>query len=302
MTENKNNLVDLRIKLDNAIDDGNMEEIDTLLNEILSVDRDFIEPENVEEFAKSVKRKIEKGGIEMKRKVNFKRMVAIAAAIVAVVGVGVSGSSLFKQYAFSDGDKFYTLSADSDFDENALDEIKESVKSGKSITDPKAFTGENSPEIGIGRPSDIEKKSFDSIEEAEKYLEMKVVLPKVMPDLEIASIEGSKAEFGENNSYSEIWATYGDIYTKAFGVTVKKMNFEEGVSSLTSNDMDEGSHGEYVSPKGYKFDKFNESDETKERTANIYITSIGDYQYSFAFYNFSDEERENIVDSFDLSE
>ena len=302
MTENKNSLVDLRIKLDNAIDGGNMEEIDILLNEISNIDNDSIEPDNVEEFAESVKRKIEKGGIKMKRKVNFKRMVAIAAAIVAVVGVGVSGSSLFKQYVFSDGDKFYTLSSDSDLDENALDEIKEYIKSGKSITDPKALAGDNSPEIGIGLSSDIEEKSFDSIEEAEKYLGMKVVLPKVMPDLEIAAVKGSKAKFGENNSYSEIWATYGDIYTKAFGVTVKKMNFEEGVSSLTSNDMDEGSHGEYVSPKGYKFDKFNESDEAKERTANIYFTSIGDYQYSFVFYNFSEEERENIVGSFDLSE
>ena len=185
-------------------------------------------------------------------------MVAIAAAIVAVVGVGVSGSSLFKQYVFSDGDKFYTLSSDSDFDENALDEIEKSI--------PKALTGESSSEIGIGKASDIEEKSFNSIEEAEKYLGMKVVLPKVMPDLEISAIKGSKIEFGENNSSSTIWATYGDIYTKAFGITVRKMNFEEGVSALTSTDMDEGSHGEYVSPKGYKFDKFNESDETKERT------------------------------------
>ena len=91
MTENKNNLVDLRIKLDNAIDDGNMEEIDILLNDISDIDNDSIEPDNVEEFVKSVKREIEKGGIKMKRKVNFKRMVAIAAAIVAVVGVVVSG-------------------------------------------------------------------------------------------------------------------------------------------------------------------------------------------------------------------
>ena len=147
MTENKNNLVDLRIKLDNAIDDGNMEEIDILLNDISDIDNDSIEPDNVEEFVKSVKREIEKGGIKMKRKVNFKRMVAIAAAIVAVVGVGVSGSSLFKQYVFSDGDKFYTLSSDSDFDENALDEIEKSI--------PKALTGESSSEIGIGKASDI---------------------------------------------------------------------------------------------------------------------------------------------------
>ena len=302
MTENKNNLVDLRIKLDNAIDDGNMEEIDILLNDISDIDNDSIEPDNVEEFVKSVKREIEKGGIKMKRKVNFKRMVAIAAAIVAVVGVGVSGSSLFKQYVFSDGDKFYTLSSDSDFDENALDVIEKSIKSGEEMTVPKALTGESSSEIGIGKASDIEEKSFNSIEEAEKYLGMKVVLPKVMPDLEISAIKGSKIEFGENNSSSTIWATYGDIYTKAFGITVRKMNFEEGVSALTSTDMDEGSHGEYVSPKGYKFDKFNESDETKERTANIYFTSIGDYQYSFTFYNFSEDERRNIIDSFDLSE
>lgn len=68
MTENKNNLVDLRIKLDNAIDDGNMEEIDILLNEISDIDNDSIEPDNVEEFVKSVKREIEKGGYAGKRR------------------------------------------------------------------------------------------------------------------------------------------------------------------------------------------------------------------------------------------
>ena len=269
MKKNKNNLVDLRIKLDNAIDLGNMEEVYALLNEISDFDKDFIEPDDVYEFAKSVRLKDKKGGNIMKRKFNFKRTVVIAAAIVAVVGIGVSGSALFKQYNFSDGDKFYTLSADQNVDKEVLDEIEKNIKDGKTIIPPESNDKESGASV---KKAEIE--SFSSIEEAEKHFSMKVSTPNVMPDLEL----------------------------KSFGITVKKSDLEPENYILSSTDMDKGSHDEYVSQKGYKFDKFNESNDTKEKTANIYTTLKDNYQYSFVFYNFSENEIKEIVDSFDLSE
>ncbi len=296
MKKNKNNLVDLRIKLDNAIDLGNMEEVYALLNEISDFDKDFIEPDDVYEFAKSVRLKDKKGGNIMKRKFNFKRTVVIAAAIVAVVGIGVSGSALFKQYNFSDGDKFYTLSADQNVDKEVLDEIEKNIKDGKTIIPPESNDKESGASV---KKAEIE--SFSSIEEAEKHFSMKVSTPNVMPDLELKSVTGTKTDFGEKG-LSEIWAVYGDINEKCFGITVKKSDLEPENYILSSTDMDKGSHDEYVSQKGYKFDKFNESNDTKEKTANIYTTLKDNYQYSFVFYNFSENEIKEIVDSFDLSE
>jgi len=298
MAENKRNLGKLRIKLDKAIDDGNMEDVDMLLNEILSIDEDSIEPDNCFEFAQSIRCKNKKGGITMKRKFNFKRMAVIAAAIAAISVVGVSGSMLIKQYSYTDGDKFYTLSVDGNLDNETLNRIEESIKSGRVITDPADLTDGN-PDASA-EPTAAEEKNFKSVKEAEEYYDMRIPLPEIMPDLELKDIKGEKFSFGENSSSSEVWATYGDFNKKAFGITVKKSDFETGVSSLASNDMDEGSHSEYVSSKGYKFDKFNESDESKERTANIYSISKDNYQYSLVFYNFSEDETRGIVDSFDL--
>ncbi len=289
MEENKKDLVKLRAKLDKAIDNGDMTLIDTLMNEILSIEKISIEPVSPFEFAETVKNiKKEKDGFVMKRKFKFTKTAAIAAAITVIAVSGVSGAMILNSYSFGSGDKFYTVSSDQELDQNSLNAIAEEMD--KSIN-----RAENK----------LESKSvnFKSVEEAEKYFDMNIKLPDIMPDLKLSELKGERTEIGENASKGfkdEIWATYGNPNEKAFGFTVIRLNSDKDVIYSSRVDMDEGSMDKYISSKGYEFTKINESDESGEKTANIYIINKDNYKYSLAFFGFDESEALKIVDSLNL--
>jgi len=289
MEENKKNLVKLRVKLDKAIDDGNMEEIDMLMNEILSIEKISIEPLEPVKFAETVKNiKKEKDGFIMKRKFKFTKTAAIAATITIIAVSGVSGAMLLNSYSFTSGDKFYTISSDQELDQNSLKDLANEL--------------ENST-INTQNQLDSKSVNFKSVEEAEKYFDMKIKLPDVMPDLELSEVKGEHMEVGEgdsNSSKDEVWITYGSPNEKAFAVTTVRRNVGKDSTFLSRSDMDEGSLGKYTSSKGYEFTKINESDESGEKTANIYIVNNDNYQYSLCFFGFDESERLEIVDSLNL--
>ncbi len=285
MEKNNKNLIKLRMEIEKAIDDGDIESIDILLDKLPIDKNNFIKPENPFKFAEDIKNKNRKDDITMKRKLKFTKTAAIAAAIASIATVSISGAILLNHYSFSKGDKFYTITSNQEIDKSTLDNILE-----KSEENP---LSKAKAEIG-------EKISFNSIDEAKESFNINIPLPEIMPNLELSNIFGEKMDFGTDSSKTEVWATYGNPEKKAFGITAVKYDFNEDVTSATISDIDEGTLGEYTTAKGYKFSTFKESDETKEKTAYIYSISKDNYKYAFSFFGFSESEMNNILDSLNL--
>lgn len=205
-----------------------------------------------------------------------------------VIGcVSVGAATFFKTFTFNENGKFVSVTANSDIsEEEAARLAKEAVNDNVMPND------ENT----------VKPESYNTIKDAEEAYNMKIAMPAVKPDLGLESVEGSISYISENSSTATIWATYGNIDEKAYGLTVTKKDFnDDDITDILSTDA-ETTGDKFVSDKGYEFDVLNEIDETSGRSARIFVTYVGDYEYSIYFVNFDDAEIEDVVNSIDLRE
>lgn len=275
--------MEIRKKLDNAIEAENMEEINNVINNI----PDCKPKIDVEDFIKNVKQECTEEVKFMKKKLSTKVLI-VAAAVVAVTGVSVGASTLLKQFSFFKDGSYVTITSNGDLSEDeadklAADALNENAEPNESNT--------------------VIEEVFDNIQEAENAYNMKVIIPEKMPDLEITDVTGSQYYMGENSSTSNIWVNYGDFDKKAFGLTVIKEDYadEDKITSISYSDAEKDGE-EFISDKGIKFNVLKDSDESSGRTAKIMTTNVGKYQYSMVFFGFSDDEISDIVNSADLNE
>lgn len=280
--DTKNN-TEIRKSIDRAIEEGNIREIQSIMNNIPDC-----EPEMpVGDFITKVKEKcVIKEDNNMKRKFSMKALITVAA--IAVIGcVSVGAATFFKTFTFNENGKFVSVTANSDIsEEEAARLAKEAVNDNVMPND------ENT----------VKPESYNTIKDAEEAYNMKIAMPAVKPDLSLESVEGSISYISENSSTATIWATYGNIDEKAYGLTVTKKDFnDDDITDILSTDA-ETTGDKFVSDKGYEFDVLNEIDETSGRSARIFVTYVGDYEYSIYFVNFDDAEIEDVVNSIDLRE
>lgn len=280
--DTKNN-TEIRKSIDRAIEEGNIREIQSIMNNIPDC-----EPEMpVGDFITKVKEKcVIKEDNNMKRKFSMKALITVAA--IAVIGcVSVGAATFFKTFTFNENGKFVSVTANSDIsEEEAARLAKEAVNDNVMPND------ENT----------VKPESYNTIKDAEEAYNMKIAIPAVKPDLSLESVEGSISYISENSSTATIWATYGNIDKKAYGLTVTKKDFnDDDITDILSTDA-ETTGDKFVSDKGYEFDVLNEIDETSGRSARIFVTYVGDYEYSIYFVNFDDAEIEDVVNSIDLRE
>lgn len=280
--DTKNN-TEIRKSIDRAIEEGNIREIQSIMNNIPDC-----EPEMpVGDFITKVKEKcVIKEDNNMKRKFSMKALITVAA--IAVIGcVSVGAATFFKTFTFNENGKFVSVTANSDIsEEEAARLAKEAVNDNVMPND------ENT----------VKPESYNTIKDAEEAYNMKIAIPAVKPDLSLESVEGSISYISENSSTATIWATYGNIDEKAYGLTVTKKDFnDDDITDILSTDA-ETTGDKFVSDKGYEFDVLNEIDETSGRSARIFVTYVGDYEYSIYFVNFDDAEIEDVVNSIDLRE
>lgn len=273
--DTKNN-IEIRKKVDRLIEEGKIDEVTAILRNVTDCQPSI----PVDEFMRNVRE-------DSNMKSKFSKRILIVAAICAVTSVSVGAATLLKQFTFNENGKFVTVTANNDISE------EEAARLAKELANDNVVpNAENT----------IEPESFKTIEEAEKAYDMKIALPDVKPALSLESVEGSISYISENSSTATIWAAYGNIDEKAYGLTVTKKDFnDEDITDILSTDA-EVTGDKFVSDKGYEFDVLNEIDEESDRSAKIFMTYVGKYEYCIYFTNFDDTEIENVVNSIDLGE
>lgn len=273
--DTKNN-IEIRKKVDRLIEEGKIDKVTTILRDVTDCQPSI----PVDEFMRNVRE-------DSNMKSKFSKRILIVAAACAVTSVSVGAATLLKQFTFNENGKFVTVTTNNDISEEEAARL-----AMEGAIDNVVPSDENT----------VEPESFSTIEAAEKAYDMKIVLPDVKPALSLESVEGSISYLSENSSTAAIWATYGNIDEKAYGLTVTKKDFnDEDITDILSTDA-EVTGDKFVSDKGYEFDVLNEIDETLERSAKIFVTYVGDYEYSIYFVNFDDAEIEDVVNSIDLGE
>ncbi len=266
------NDTEMRRAIDRAIDEGNIEETERLLDMLPDVE------DMPSDFASSVILQCKENKTMKKFRIS---KIGVAAAVIVMSCAAVTGAALVKHYSMEYGDKYLQIASKEDIDQKALEEI--------------AQNADVKPEdIEKGNVAVADTVTYSSVAEAEREMGMKVVLPEIMPDLEQSDVEGCIL----NDNRKDMYIVYGSSDSKCFGITLGYEKLGEEESSVTIGDIDEGTLDSYTSAKGYKFDTFSESGEGGK--CDIYTTHIGDYEYSLVFEGFDKGEMKNIVDSVDL--
>jgi uncharacterized Rmd1/YagE family protein len=278
--------------LEAAIDSGDMRGIDSGLERLVSVEPETIAPEDASLFSARIL-KLSEEKHPMKHLSKTAR-VAVVAAAVLLMGVTVYAAVRMNLFSFQSGDKYV------------------SIRTTDSMTaeEAQAFAEENqnAPPPGEGEAvalaEVVPEQTFNSVAEAEAGMDMVIPLPAAMPELELSSAKGQSFFFGEGNEDRTVWLEYGNIESgRMLGLTVAREVLAQGedITSYTEHDMDDGSLGSYTSKTGVKFSTLTESDETGERTAHIANAMVGEYDYAVVFFGFDEAERQEILDSIDLS-
>lgn len=278
-------------KLDEAIDRGDIFDIEAELNNLEAEALGKIEAEDPLLFSAKIKKTYkEKNGMKLYSK-TWK--IAVAAALVAAMGVTAYAAGVFNRFSFvsAEGDKYVTVRTTEAITEDQAKEIQ--------ILD----ATEEIPEEARGE-LDRQDLEFDSVEHAESEMGYKMLVPAKMPKMNFDEASGNILAFGDGVEQRTTWLNYSDDNGRVFGVTVVKNLNPNGisVSGYSTNDMDEGSFSVYNSKSGYEFDIFTESDSSGGQTAYIAVTYVGDYEYGLVFMGFDEADRNDIIDSVNLSE
>jgi hypothetical protein len=279
-------------ELEAAIDSADMRGIDAGLEGLASAEPETITPEDVNLFSARIL-KLSEEKQPMKHLGKTAR-VAVVAAAVLLMGVTVYAAVTMNLFSFQSGDRYVSIR----------------TTDGMTEQEAQAFAEENQaappPEEGeaVVLADEVPEQTFNSVAEAEAGMDMVIPLPTAMPDLEFSSATGQTFAFGEGNEDRTVWLEYGSVETgRAFALTVSREVIAEGedITSYTEHDIDEGSLSSYTSKTGVKYDTLTESDETGERTAHIANAMVGEHDYAVVFFGFEEAERQEILDSIDLS-
>lgn len=274
--DTKNN-IEIRKKVDRLIEEGKINEVTAILNDVTDC-QPYIP---VDKFIRNIKE-----DNYMKSKIS-KRILTIAVAVCAVTCVSVCAATLLKQFTFNENGKFVSVTTNNDISKEEAEKLAKD-----SVSDDTVPNEENT----------VKPEIFSNIAEGEKAYDMKIVLPDEKPNLSLSEVKGSEVYLSENSSQATIWAIYGNPDKKAYGLTVTKKNYgDKDITDILSTDADT-TGDKFVSDKGYSFDVLNESDEATGKIANIFITYVGNYEYSIYFVNFDNDEMYKVVNSIDLSD
>lgn len=283
-----NEKLEIQKRLDTAIDMMDQQEIERNLACLNAMDIRSIEAEDAKAFAARIK-KLEVRNQSMIKNKKSSRIILIAAAVAIMATVGVYASGVLTRFTFAHNDRYAVVQTTESMTASEAQKMAE-----ETIDAPQTNRAEC-------EEANSEEFEFKTIEEAEKKLDMKVVLPKKMPNLPLTPVSAQSIK-SEGVETGTIWATYGDPDSKAFGITVQKTIVTgSDITIVSTSDMDEGSIGEYKSKSGVKYTMLSESDDSGERTARIATVTKGDYEYSLIFVGFSEKEMHEIIDSVDLS-
>lgn len=215
---------------------------------------------------------------------------AIAAAAIALMGVTAYAATTLNLFGFGNGDTYVTVRTNQQISEQEARALVES--DGRNPAEQ--------PE-DAGMQVDTEETAYDSVEAAARALDMEIPLPAAMPQMQLESVKATVNKFGDAAESRTVWIEYEDGQGRMLGITVVREIMSDDVSSFTTNDMDPGSLGTYQSKSGVVYTTLTESDDSGANTAHIATAMIGEYEYSFVFMGFEEAQRQEVIDSVDLS-
>lgn len=278
--------------LEESIDQMDMEAINRSLEELSFAEPQPIQAEDPRLFSARIL-KLNQEEQTMKHPSKTLRITIVAAA-VALMGLTVYAATGFQKFSFQSGDDFVTLRTNQDM----------TSQEAKALVDRDAEEAAKNPqgESSQGAITVLPDKTFDSLKQAETEMDMVLPLPAKLPEMALDSATG-QILYSEGFEDRTVWLSYSDEKDRMFELTVSRqvITGDEAITSYTTGEMDEGSLGSYKSKSGIVYNTLSESDETGEMTANIATTAVGEYEYTLVFLGFSEAERQEIIDSADLS-
>lgn len=267
--------------LERAIDEMNLEQATSLLDQLDEMEPDAILPEDPKLFAARMQALHDEKEKPM-RQYNAKRILILAACIAAALSLGVYASGVWRSFSFASGDAYVTVTTD----DQSMTEQKAKELAGQ--------TREAAPQEG-DKVIRLTEEEFASIEEASEALALPVALPAIPEGYELQAVSG--ADFGFQKL---MHITYADG-EKRLGITLQqRFPSPDGGAEISFREMEEGSMGRYQSAAGYEFTTLREGDGNG-RFAEIFTVPLGDYEYSLVFFGLSEQELHAVVDSADLS-
>lgn len=275
-------------QLDAAIDKMDLEEINRGLKELSALGNDEILPEEPKLFAARI-HQLNKERQTMKKSRKPLR-IALIVALVSLLGITAYAAGVMNLFTFVSDDKMVTM------------------RTTESMTEQEAqaFVAEDSatkaPPEAMETP-DMSNYTFDNVEQAEREMDMKLILPGALPAMTLDSATGQTIQYGDSLETRTVWLTYSDAAGRMFGITTSRKIVAPGssVTGYSTNEMDPGSAGTYQSKSGTQYTTLTESDDTGEKVAHMAVATVGEYEYVLVFLGFEQAEREAIIDSADLS-
>ena len=291
-------------ELEAAIDRMDMREIDSGLAHLSSVEAQKIEAEEVGLFSARIQKLSEEK--QKMKQVRTPIKVIVAAALVLAMSVTAFAASrgwnIFTVQSES-GNRFAIVQTTEQMSDEQLQEwVKGLDDLDVTYLDGTEQTGET-----ISGHTGLDMLRFDSIEQAGAELNIPVVLPSAMPEMQINLIMGYKdPEVGSTGYFDFI-----DDAGRMLDISITRTNLpanpspDEAFVVGTYVELDgAGSMGTYTSASGVAFTTITETEADREgRTTHIAIASLhnGRYQYAITFHGFDEAERNRIIDSIDFS-
>lgn len=270
-------------KLDEAIDNMDMMEIEKQLDKLL-VDKPFpYTIENSKLFAKKIIKNQKKGYDIMKR--NSKKCGTLIASLILTITVGVTAAyatGLFEDFNFFYKNTTVEIESNQNIGEKKAKKLAE--EANDSYNTP-SNTKESSTETNL--------KIFSSIQEVKEALGIDIVLPSYIPtDFEID--KDIRVQPSYNNNYN-IYTSYTskENEEKFLGVTVISNNLPEDSTVVTVSDA--VYKDDYTTPSGTQYTLLDEDSLT---IAKVEINNI---KYGLLFRGVSKDEMHKVIDSVDLS-
>ncbi|SKC84781.1 DUF4367 domain-containing protein [Maledivibacter halophilus] len=273
----------IKNKLDKAIDNMDMPEIEKQLDK-LSADKPFpYEIEDSKIFAKKIIKQNKKGYDTMKN--NYKKFTTLAASLILTITIGITAAyatGLFQEFNFFNRDTTVKVRSNQDIRE---DEAKRLASEASDAYNTPSATKKSSREVDI--------KTFSNIQEVKEALDIDIVLPSYIPE-DFVIDDNIRVENLYDKNFN-IYTTYTSKENKErlFGVTVMTNNLSGDMTSITVTDA--VYKDTYTTPDGTKYTLLEEDGTT------IAEVSINNIDYALIFSGISDDEMNKIIDSVDLN-
>ncbi|MBF8982569.1 hypothetical protein IZY60_03355 [Lutibacter sp. B2] len=267
-------------KLDEAIDQMDMSEIERQLEKLSEKKPLPYAIEDSKIFAKRIVKQNKKGLVSMRK--NIKKSGIIAACLMLTIGVtAVYGTDLFKNFKFYNQKTTVEIRSNQNISEEEAKRLAKEAQEDYDSPPEQGTTEEDKP------------RTFSSIKEVEERIGIKIILPSYIPE-DFQMKRDILVQNSFNNNHN-IYIKYTSKAKKNRSLYVSISTQEQPEDSTVVTVTDGVHKGEYKTPNGTKYAIL------KEDEGIIATTDINNVSYNLIFTEVNEEEMHSVINSADLS-